>query len=199
MLAGPLKVSWQVLLFGHDDGAALPRTVEEAAAMLGQPAPRKPLPASPALRPEEVEFGGERFALLPVYDARAAAGAPLDNLDEAATYRTAFREDWLRRITRAPLDRLVMLTVDGDSMEPTLRHDDKVLLDIGQRRPTAREGIYVLRVDGGLQVKRVTAHPTLGTLFIRSDNPAYAAFDGIPSDDVDVLGRVIWLSRQVGS
>jgi phage repressor protein C with HTH and peptisase S24 domain len=198
MLARPLKVSWQIILFGHEDGAGVPATLEEAAALLGQSVPRKPIPPPPSLRSEEVEFGGERFVLLPVYEARAAAGAPIEGSD-SVSHRTAFREDWLRRITRAPLDKLAVLTVDGDSMEPTLRHDDTVLIDLDQRRPTAREGIYVIRVDGGLQVKRVTAHPALKTLSVRSDNAAYAAFDGLAPDDVDVIGRVVWLGRQVGS
>ena len=146
--------------------------------------------------PQVVDFGAETYVMLPVYDARASAGPGIEP-EETVAYHSAFREPWLRKVTRAPIDMLALLTVDGDSMEPTLRHDDSVLIDRTQTRPTAKEGIYVIRVDGGLQVKRVSAHPTRRTLSIRSDNPAYAAFDDLAPDEVHVVGRVIWLARQV--
>jgi phage repressor protein C with HTH and peptisase S24 domain len=43
--------------------------------------------------------------------------------------------DWLRQVSRSSFNDLAVLTVDGDSMEPTLRQGDSVLVDMGQRRP----------------------------------------------------------------
>lgn len=149
--------------------------------------------------PELVQIGGDRFAMLPVYDAAASAGPGLEAEDGAPLYRVAFRADWLRRVTRADLSQLAVIAVDGDSMEPTLRQGDNVLIDLSQTRPGRKDGIYVLRTDGGLQVKRVVVHPTTGRVTIISDNKEhYPTFADLPPDDIAVVGRVIWLGRQIG-
>jgi phage repressor protein C with HTH and peptisase S24 domain len=84
-------------------------------------------------------------------------------------------------------------------MEPTLRQGDKVLVDFGQTRPGRKDGIYVLRSDDGLQVKRIQTNLASRTLSILSDNPLYEPLRDIQADMITVIGRVIWLGRQVGS
>jgi phage repressor protein C with HTH and peptisase S24 domain len=115
-------------------------------------------------------------------------------------YRIAFREEWIRSVTRAPLEQLGVITVDGDSMEPTLRTGDTVLVDFGQNQPGDKDGIYVIRTGNGLQVKRLQVE--LGRpvrLSVLSDNPAYQPQRNLSAEDIQVIGRVIWLGRQVGS
>jgi hypothetical protein len=150
--------------------------------------------------PEVVQIGGDRFAMLPVYEARVSAGPGVEPEDGAPLNRIAFRADWLRSVTRGNIGDLVVLNVDGDSMEPTLRQGDTVLVDMGQQRPRQKDGIYVIRTDGGLQVKRVAAHPVTGRITIISDNKEhYPAFADLPPEDVVVIGRVLWLGRHVGN
>ena len=55
----------------------------------------------------------------------------------------------------------------------------------------------MIRVDGGLQVKRVSAHPVSGLLTISSDNPAYRSYADIKPTDVAIVGRVIWIGRRM--
>ena len=204
-LAAPLGVTWQALLFGKElpvaEGGVT--TPEQASALLGQRASRKPEPAAPrpegAFAAEVVAMGGDSWALLPVYDARASAGPGRAIDDETVLYRIAFREEWVRSITPAPLDQLAVITVDGDSMEPTLRQGDTVLVDFGQTRPQRKDGIYVIRTDGGLQVKRLQVEVAVGRLSILSDNKQYDPQRGVRPEDVAVVGRVIWLGRQIGS
>jgi len=204
-LAAPLGVSWQTLLFGKEvpflEGTV--DTPEQASALLGQRASRKAEPAAPRppdeLAAELVTMGGDRWALLPVYNARASAGPGRAIDEETVLYRIAFREEWVRSITPAPLDQLAVITVDGDSMEPTLRQGDTVLVDFGQTRPQRKDGIYVIRTDGGLQVKRLQVEIAAGRLAILSDNKQYEPQHGVRPDDVAVVGRVIWLGRQIGS
>ena len=149
--------------------------------------------------PEIVQIGGDRFAMLPVYDEQVSAGPGLEAEDSPPSYRIAFRMDWLRRVARGNISDLAVLTVDGDSMEPTLRQGDSVLVDMGQRRPGQKDGIYVIRTDGGLQVKRVAVNPTNGRISVISDNrDLYPTFSDLPPDAIHVIGRVIWLGRQVG-
>ncbi|MBI4185316.1 MAG: helix-turn-helix transcriptional regulator [Proteobacteria bacterium] len=154
------------------------------------------VPAEALAANDVVEVGHEPYALIAAFDARAAAGAGAAGTD-VATQRVLFRLGWLRSVTAAPLDQLAVIEVDGDSMEPTLRSGDHVLVDLSQRFPQRKDGLYVLRRDGWLQVKRVSAHPVNGLLTVRSDNPDYESFSDIVAGDVDVIGRVIWLGRRI--
>jgi phage repressor protein C with HTH and peptisase S24 domain len=115
------------------------------------------------------------------------------------THRIAFREKWIRAVTKAPLDQLAVISVDGDSMEPTLRPGDSVLIDFRQSNPADKDGIYVIRTGNGLQVKRVQVELGKGLITVRSDNPAYEPQRSLNPDDIHVIGRVIWLGRQVGA
>jgi phage repressor protein C with HTH and peptisase S24 domain len=138
----------------------------------------------------------DAYARVAVYDARAAAGAGAVGSDTIKHF-LVFREQWLRQVTNAPLDELAVIEVDGDSMEPTLRSGDHALIDRTERRPRQKDGLYVLLVDGGLQVKRVSAHPVSGLLTVSSDNTSYRSYTDISPADVDVVGRVIWIGRRM--
>ena len=61
-----------------------------------------------------------------------------------------------------------------------------------------RDGIYVLRIEGALVVKRLALNPAARTLSIRSDNPAYPGWPDCDPDAVDVVGRVVWAGRRIG-
>jgi phage repressor protein C with HTH and peptisase S24 domain len=138
----------------------------------------------------------DSYAKVAVYDARAAAGAGGVGGDRVKHY-LVFREQWLRAVTAAPVEQLAVIEIDGDSMEPTLRSGDHALVDRTEIRPRQKDGLYVIRVDGGLQVKRVSAHPVSGLLTISSDNPAYRSYADIKPTEVAVVGRVIWIGRRM--
>ena len=87
-------------------------------------------------------------------------------------------------------------------MEPTLRAGDVILVD-GRANQPDREGVYILRMNGMLLVKRIQAMPG-GVLKIMSDNPAYQPFM-IDTSSVEqpgdgslaILGRVVWSGRRL--
>ena len=88
---------------------------------------------------------------------------------------------------------LSALAVTGDSMEPTLRDGDEILVDRA-RRPV-RDGIHVVRLDETLLVKRLeTGRP--GRIALLSDNQAYRPIEVEPGD-VQVIGRVVWKSGRL--
>lgn len=98
-----------------------------------------------------------------------------------------FSADWLRARGLDPA-MLSAIAVAGDSMEPTLRDGDEILVDRTPR--PARDGIHVVMVEGALLVKRLdTGRP--GTIGLISDNDAYSRVD-LPATEVRVIGRVIW-------
>ena len=163
----------------------------EPAARLGAP------PVPPAADGDVVQIAGEDYALLPVFDLRLSAGPGAWVGDHAEPlYYEPHRQRWLRSITTAPVGSLIIARVDGDSMEATLRSGDQVLLDLTRNKPT-RDGIYGLRQGDELMVKRLAVDPRSGAVTVISDNPHYPTWPDVAPDAIDVIGRVIWLGRQV--
>lgn len=126
-------------------------------------------------------------------DASAGFGAVAEN--ESAHTRFGFDERWLARLTRAKGTSLSIINVAGDSMEPTLSSGDEVLVDASDQSSRLRDGIYVLRADDALVVKRVTLKPGGRKITISSDNPAYPSWDDVDRAAIQIVGRVIWFGR----
>jgi phage repressor protein C with HTH and peptisase S24 domain len=106
-----------------------------------------------------------------------------------------FAADWLRARGARRLEMLSVLQVSGESMVPTLADGDEILVDRGDATDHLRDGIYVLRVDDTLVVKRVVVGPA-GGFGIRSDNPAEAG-GRIDAATAQIIGRVIWFGRSL--
>ena len=100
-------------------------------------------------------------------------------------------------MTRAKSASLSIIHVLGDSMEPTLSDGDEVLVDASDQGSRLRDGIYVLRADDALVVKRVTLKPGGRKITISSDNSAYPSWDDVDRSEIQVVGRVIWFGRAV--
>lgn len=128
----------------------------------------------------------------------AAAGAGAYDGDETARAHIAFDPAWLRRLARGGPEQLSIIQVSGDSMAPTLADGDEILVDRGDRAERLRDGIYVLRLDDALLVKRVTLNPATRTIAVRSDNPAYPGWPNCEPGAVDIVGRVVWAGRRIG-
>ena len=126
-------------------------------------------------------------------EASAGAGRLIDGEFAVGEFRFDLR--WLRQISRAKPDELSIIGVTGDSMAPTLNDGDDVLVDQSEAGRRVRDGIYVLRRDETLMVKRLAMAPTSGTVTISSDNAAYPTWRDCPIATVAVLGRVIWVGR----
>lgn len=92
--------------------------------------------------------------------------------------------------------RLSLLPARGDSMLPLIHDGDMMLVDETDRHPGARGGVYVVRLDGVLVVKRVSVRA--GQATVASDNPDYPSIGPRPANDLEIAGRVVWLSRSLG-
>src|SRR3546814_17873581 len=84
-------------------------------------------------------------------------------------------------------------------MEPTLRDGDEVLVDSSDQGSRLRDGIYVLRADDAIVVKRVTIQPGGRLIQISSDNTAYPPWYDVDRLQNHAVGRVIWYGRSVWS
>lgn len=132
---------------------------------------------------------------VPILNVDASAGFGAVAESESAHTRFGFDERWLARLTRAKGSSLSIINVAGDSMEPTLSGGDEVLVDASDQSSRLRDGIYVLRADDALVVKRVTLKPGGRKITISSDNPAYPSWDDVDRSDIQIVGRVIWFGR----
>ncbi len=138
-------------------------------------------------------------ALIPIarYPVSASAGTgALDGL-ERPTAQLGFSKGWLEQLSRAEPEDLSIIKVEGDSMFPTLNDGDDIMVDRSSASRRVTDGIYVLRHDDTLMVKRITVNPSRGTLVVSSDNAAYASWPECASTDIDALGRVVWAGRRI--
>jgi hypothetical protein len=137
------------------------------------------------------------YVLIPQYQVRASAGPGALPDSEAPTASIAFQAGFIRDLSASPADSLAVLTVEGDSMFPTLANGDQILVDTADRLAT-RDGIYVLRVEDALMVKRLSLNPATRRLTIRSDNDAYPTWPDCDPGAVHIIGRVVWVGRKLG-
>ncbi len=135
---------------------------------------------------------------VPRLDVGASAGPGAFVGGERALSQMAFDAQWLRRIGAGDGKALSIIRVEGDSMAPTLVDGDEILVDRADAVDRLRDGIYVLRRDDSLMVKRLSPSPAGGTVSITSDNPAYQSWPDCPLASLQVVGRVVWCGRRLG-
>ena len=147
----------------------------------------------------EVDPGLGIGALVPIgrVVARVSAGPGAVPEDERTRPTFAFEPKWLRALTATSAARLSMVKVEGDSMAPTLDDGNDILVDLEDGADRLRDGIYVLRAEDMLLVKRLALHPFGRRVTVQSDNPAYPDWPDRGLEEFDVIGRVIWAGGRV--
>lgn len=150
-------------------------------------------------KPDRVENGDappNGAALVPVYDVAASAGHGAMVDYEASAYGLAFPPDYLRRLTSSGPQNLSIISVKGESMEPTLLDDDIVLLDTSKTN-LSFDGLFVLRFGDALHIKRIGRSAKRDHITIISDNrDLYPPIDAAVAE-VQAVGKVLWYGRKV--
>jgi SOS-response transcriptional repressor LexA len=127
---------------------------------------------------------------------RLALGASAGSLPE--TERSAgmmiFDVRWLRRLG-INHQQASIVSVEGESMLPTLVPGDDILVDHADAATGLRDGLYVLRLDGSLLVKRLAMGPRRGRFSVLSDHPQYPDWPDVDPALTTIVGRVVWVSR----
>ncbi len=143
----------------------------------------------------KVALSSKDFEMVPLYDIQVSAGVGVENYLDYAPKYLAFRKDWLKQKVKGNTDKLVLVNVYGDSMEPTLSEDDILLVDLSQNTP--RNGkVFVIRVDNQLLVKRFEVQIN-GNIALKSDNPRYNS-QLLPKDDsVSIIGMAVWAGGSI--
>lgn len=166
------------------DRAKIARYFSIDERLLGGPAAGG-APARPLVQVARLEVG-----------ASAGPGALVD--DESAVGQFSFDESWLRRVASGRPEDLSIIRVSGDSMLPTLSDGDDILVDRSDAGDRLRDGIYVLRRDDALSVKRISVNPAGGSVAVNSDNPDHRSFADVKLAAITIIGRVVWAGRRFG-
>lgn len=139
----------------------------------------------------------QAMVLLQRLDIEAAAGAGAVVASEEVAEMVAFSAAWLRERHITPRSAR-LLTARGDSMEPTIRDGDTLIVDTAISM-AVDNGIYCIAYNGVLLVKRIFMKRT-GGLVISSDNKLGGLDEEIEPHELPELhiaGRVMWFGRTI--
>ena len=125
-----------------------------------------------------------------VLEVASAAGGGAEVYDETPVGLLWFRNDWLQSHSIDPRQSHI-ISVRGESMDPTLPDGCSILVDHNRREP--QDGrIYVMRTEQGLVVKRLRLDDMRHWEML-SDNPDW---ETMPMRyGTDIIGEVRWAAR----
>lgn len=134
---------------------------------------------------------------VPEYDVRLSAGPGSFNDQERIIDHWQFSRRYIENELRVAPASLGVVTVDGDSMYPTLWPGDRVMVDMTETNP-AKPGIYALFDSDATVVKRVERVPASDPpeVVLISDNKNHNQYR-VAADMVRVIGRVVWFARRM--
>lgn len=134
------------------------------------------------------------FVTLPRFDLNVAAGPGRYLETQQRIKSMQISRDFVTRILRntsALATSLALVTVAGDSMDPTIRDGDIVVID-SSVHAIERDGVYIFTLGSETFIKRLQRMPD--SILVISDNPLYSPWKIHPDEgqELHVHGRVIW-------
>lgn len=143
-------------------------------------------------RPDIKHFEEKKFELIDVYSSKLSAGHGNEILDEEIVDQIPIsvaimqKHGWKK-------DQLCCFNVDGDSMEPTLYHGSRVLINKAQQE-VVNNKIYALRKGTDIFIKRLYTVFNEHKVIAKSDNPRYPELHIDLSDentDLKIVGMAV--------
>lgn len=141
----------------------------------------------------------DEFVFIPHFDIEASAKHGSLHFNEEAGLVMPFRRYWITNYLNANPKDLSVIRIKGDSMQGVLNNGDNVLINHNKIKP--QDGLFVLRIDGGLFAKRLQVLPD-GKLLIKSANKEYESFIidlKSPPTDFQIIGAIEWFGRQINN
>ena len=136
----------------------------------------------------------EQFNCIPMAEAELSAGGGAFVLSESFKEFYAFRKDWIKKVA-TNVRNLVIMRVEGDSMEPTIMDGDVVMLDRGRPRITTGH-IYALGMDNDIAIKRLELLTGTNVRIISDNKSGYEPYV-VNRVDIRIIGQVIWRAGQM--
>ena len=136
------------------------------------------------------------LARIEMLDVKACCGTGNDVISESVIGSWSMPMEVFNNISNTNAENVKMIQVYGDSMEPTLKGGDWVLVDITRNTPDS-DGLFVLWLTTGLAVKRLQGG--LNDVTVHSDNPNYKDITA-KMGEIRIIGKVIYTleAKRVG-
>ncbi|MET0364260.1 MAG: S24 family peptidase [Sphingobium sp.] len=106
-----------------------------------------------------------------------------------------FREKWIDSLYEGSVSHLKVVRGRGDSMEPTIRDGDTVLIDTSRRRIDDQDRIWAISYGELGMIRRIRVTPR-GSWMLMPDNQVVRP-DEVGDGETHIIGRVIWIGRQI--
>lgn len=131
------------------------------------------------------------YVTIPRYYVAASAGGGTTVYSEQIVDHLTFKTNWLKGTLGLSPERVAVISVKGDSMEPCLYNGDLIMVDLSVSRVESN-AVYVLQLGGLLMVKRVQVKMD-GEVIVKSDNSRYEpeSFRGESAERLVVIGRMV--------
>ncbi|WP_252177810.1 XRE family transcriptional regulator [Endozoicomonas sp. 4G] len=138
----------------------------------------------------------KELVFAPMFDVQASAGIGSVVQAEDVSHYFTFSKAFLSQKLGVSGENLAFVTISGDSMLPTFRDGDQVLVDMS-RKSVQSEAVYLIQTEEGLMAKRVKQ--IQHELKIISDNPEYPRWniDLKKLEENPIVGKVVWCARTV--
>ncbi|SDR40288.1 S24 family peptidase [Pseudovibrio sp. Tun.PSC04-5.I4] len=138
-----------------------------------------------------------KFITIPRVDVCLAAGSGALNGDSIEKMEDIpFTKSFLGgKLGKTSTDGLIILTADGDSMDPLIADGDLVMVD--KKRNTLSDGVYAFVYGGLARVKYL--RPTLqGDIEVISQNPIHdkELLKRADLQDFHIIGKVVWCGHR---
>ncbi len=169
----------------------LPELELARAALLEGPPPLRNMPAARQPRGELQETRAGDTVTFDELDTPLASGAGLERASQHALGAWSVPRDVIKIGSRGAGANLKMLTILGDDMEPTLRMNDRILVDTSDKRPSPA-GVFVVWDGMSVVVRRVEmiAGSEPVRLRVSTDSPKYQPVERLHAETL-IQGRVI--------
>lgn len=155
---------------------------------------------------KQISSANSKYFEIPFCNVEVSAGGGVEVQDEFIDSFIKISKDFLTRIGKKSISNLNFVVVNGNSMAPLYRDEDIVLVDRSSTE-IQNNGVYVIRKNNSLFIKRLILNEIKGTLSIVSDNnkeingrrvypDTELTAEEVENQSVDfvIVGKVIWKS-----
>lgn len=155
-------------------------------------------PTTAAVRAQEEPaqlYTTDEMVRIPLLENGGSMGGGSDALaDDVVAGELTVSRRWLRTVVGiSRTTSLRLIHAYGESMSPTMTNGAILLVDTAQNSPESADGVYVLRAQDHVYVKRVHRRMD-GRLEVSSDNIVVKTVDVLRGNhELDVIGRVAWV------
>jgi phage repressor protein C with HTH and peptisase S24 domain len=168
-IARYFKVSTDWILYGEDSGYKKPPNSINAVS--------------------NIEYATNNYFEMKIYKGAVGAGS-MGEIDDSFMETTLLPKRILPNDLIMESNNKVMFEVVGDSMTPTIKENDWVIIDMVNGREFYEiDGIYLCNIDSTYQIKRLQFKGTKGVDII-SDNKNYNIINSQECDLFEIVGKL---------